>query len=53
MTNSHVRMLSAAIALLAGALLSTTNRVDINVSLGVLIASAILFVVEYFRLQRV
>lgn len=53
MTNSHVRLISAAIGLLAGAILCTTSRVDINVSLGVLIASAILFVVEYFRLQRV
>jgi len=52
MTNSQTRLMASAVALLAGSILCTTDNVDINVGLAILIVSAALFVVEFFRLQK-
>ena len=52
MTNLQARLIASALGLMAGAILCTTDRVDINVGLAILIVSAVLFVVEYFRIQK-
>jgi len=52
MTNSQVRLLSSAIALLAGGVIANTTNIDVNVSITIIIVSSVLFVVEYFRNQQ-
>jgi len=52
MTNSQVRLLASAIALLAGAVLATTGNIDVNVSIAIILISSVLFIVEYFRNQK-
>jgi hypothetical protein len=52
MTNSQIRLLSTAIALLAGAVLATTSNIDVNVSIAIILISSALFIVEYFRNQK-
>jgi len=52
MTNSQTRLIASAIGLLAGSILCTTDNVNINFGLAILIVSACLFVVEFFRLQK-
>ncbi len=52
MTNIQVRLLAAAIALLAGALAAGTDNLNINVGLAISIVSGAMFVVEYVRSQR-
>jgi uncharacterized membrane protein len=52
MSNMQTRLMAAAIALLAGAILCTSDQVNINVGLAILIVSAALFAVEYFRMQK-
>ncbi len=52
MTNSQVRLLSSAIALLAGAVLANTYNIDVNVSIYIILISSVLFIVEYFRNQK-
>ena len=51
MTNSQVRLLSSAIALLAGAVLATTGNIDVNVSIAIIVVSSVLFLIEYFRIS--
>jgi hypothetical protein len=52
MSNSQVRLLSTAIALLAGAVLANTYNIHVNVSIVIILFSSFLFVVEYFRNQK-
>ena len=52
MTNSQVRLLSTAIAMLAGGVTGITNNIDVNVPIAIILVSSVLFVVEYFRNQR-
>lgn len=52
MTNAQARLIASAIGLLAGSILCTTDNVEINIGLAILIVSAVLFVVEFFRLQK-
>ena len=52
MSNSQVRLLSVAIALLAGAVLATTGNIDVNVSIWIILVSSALFIIEYFRNQK-
>jgi hypothetical protein len=52
MTNSQVRLLSSAIALLAGGVIANTMNIDVNVSIVIILASSALFIVEYFRNQK-
>ena len=49
MANTQIRLIASAIALLAGAVMANTNNVDINLSLAVILVSAAIFVVEYWR----
>jgi len=53
MTNSQVRLLSSAIALLAGGVIANTTNIDVNVSIAIILISSILFIVEYFRINIV
>jgi hypothetical protein len=52
MSNAQVRLLASAIALLAGGILATTDNIDVNVSIAIILISAIIFIVEYWRLQK-
>lgn len=52
MTNIQVRLISAALGLIAGAIVSTTDRVDVNIGLAIIIICGVLFLVEYFRAQK-
>lgn len=52
MSNSQVRLLSSAIALLAGGVISQTNNIDVNVGIAIILISSLLFVVDYFRNQK-
>ena len=52
MSNSQVRLLSSAIALLAGGVLANTSNIEVNVSIAIIVVSSVLFVVEYFHLQK-
>ena len=52
MTNVPVRLLAAAIAMLAGAVAASTDNLDINVGITIIFVSGVLFLVEYIRSQR-
>jgi hypothetical protein len=52
MTNSQVRLLSSAIALLAGGVIGNTTNINVNVSIIIILVSSVLFFVEYFRNQK-
>jgi hypothetical protein len=51
-SNVQARLIASGLGLVAGAILCTTNNVQVNTGLGVLIISAGLFVVEYVRAQK-
>ena len=48
----QVRLLAAAIAMLAGAVAASTDNLDINVGITIIFVSGVLFLVEYIRSQR-
>lgn len=52
MTNSQVRLISSAIAMLAGGVIANTTNIDVNVSIFIILVSSVLFIIEYFRNQR-
>ena len=52
MTNVQVRLLAAAIALLAGAVASSTDNLDVNVGIVIILVSGAMFIAEYVRSQR-
>ena len=52
MTNVQVRLVAAAIAMLAGAVAASTDNLDINVGITIIFVSGVLFLVEYIRSQR-
>lgn len=52
MTNSQVRLLSSALALLAGGVIANTKNIDVNVSIVIILVRAVLFIVEYFLNQK-
>ncbi len=52
MTNVQVRLLASAIALLAGALAASTDNLNVNVGLAIILVSGALFLAEYIRCQR-
>ena len=49
MANAQVRLIAAAIALLAGGIMANTNNIDVNLSLTVILISSAIFIVEYWR----
>ena len=51
-TNVQVRLLAAAIALLPGALAASTDNLNVNVGITIIIVSGVPFLVEYIRCQR-
>ena len=51
MSNSQVRLLSSALALLAGGVIANTTNIDVNVSIAIILISSVLFLVEYFRIS--
>ncbi len=53
MTNPQVRLLSSAIALLAGGVIANTSNIDVNVAIAIIVISSVLFLVEYFRISIV
>jgi len=53
MSNSQVRLLSSAIAMLAGGVIANTTNIDVNISIAIILVSSILFLVEYFRINVV
>jgi hypothetical protein len=52
MTNVQVRLLGAAIALVAGALAASTDNINVNIGITIIFVSGVLFLVEYVRCQR-
>lgn len=52
MTNNQVRLISCALGLIAGAIVSSTERVDVNVGLAILIICGVLFLVEFYRAHK-
>jgi hypothetical protein len=52
MTNVQVRLLAAAIALLAGAVAAGTNNLDVNVGIVIILVSGAIFLAKYVRAQR-
>ena len=52
MTNVQVRLLAAAIAMLAGAVAASTDNLDVNVGITIIFVSGVPFLVEYIRSQR-
>ena len=52
MTNVQVRLLAAAIALLAGAVAASTDNLDVNVGIVIILVSGAIFLAEYVRCQR-
>ncbi len=51
MTNVQVRLLAAAIAMVAGAIAASTDNLDVNVGLAIILVSGALFLAEYIRCQ--
>lgn len=51
MSDSQARLLSSAIALLAGSVIANTTNIDVNVSIAIILISSVLFIVEYFRVS--
>ncbi len=52
MTNVQVRLLAAAIALVAGALAASTDNLDVNVGIAIIVVSGAIFLAEYVRCQK-
>jgi uncharacterized membrane protein len=52
MTNTQARLIATAIALLAGAIMSTSNNIDINISIAIILIAGILLLIEHLRSQR-
>lgn len=52
MTNVQARLLAAGIALLAGAVAASTDNLDVNVGIVIILVSGAMFVAEYVRSHR-
>jgi len=49
MSNTQVRLIASAIALLAGGIIANSNNIDINVSIVIILISSAIFIIEYWR----
>ena len=49
MTNSQTRMLAASVGLLAGAIASLSDNLDVNVSIVIILLSGAMLIGEWFR----
>ena len=52
MSNTSGRLIAAAIAMVAGAIACSTEYLNINVGIAILVVASALFVAEYFRAQK-
>ncbi|MEJ2561019.1 MAG: hypothetical protein P8186_33330 [Anaerolineae bacterium] len=52
MTNTQVRLIASAIALLAGGVIANTTNIDVDVSIAIILVSGAIFIVEYLRSQK-
>lgn len=52
MTNQQARLIGCAIAILGGAVAATTENLDINFSIAIMVISGTLFLAEYIRSQK-
>ena len=50
MTNPQVRLLASA--MIAGTLASSTDNLNVNVGITIILVGGVLFLVEYVRSQR-
>jgi len=51
-TNAQARLIATSIALLAGAVAASTDNLDVNVGIAIIVVSGALFIAEYVRSQR-
>jgi hypothetical protein len=51
-TNVQVRLLAAAIGLVAGALAASTDNLNVNVGISIILVSGAIFLAEYVRCQK-
>ena len=49
MTNTQARMLASAIVLVAGAIAASTDNLNVNIGIVVILISGAMFVTEYVR----
>jgi hypothetical protein len=49
MTDSQARLLASAVGLVAGALAASTDNINVNIGLVIIIVSGAMFVAEYVR----
>jgi hypothetical protein len=52
MTNAQTRMLAASIGLLAGAIASLSDNLDVNLSIIIILLTSAMLVGEWFRSFR-
>ena len=52
MTNKQARLIGTAIALLAGSVAASTERLDINVGIAIIVITGVLFIAEYIRCHK-
>jgi hypothetical protein len=52
MSNAQVRLIASAIALLAGGIIANADNINVNVSIAIILVSAVIFIVEYWRCQK-
>ena len=49
MTDSQARLLASAVGLVAGAIAASTDNINVNIGLAIIIVSGAMFVAEYVR----
>lgn len=52
MTNSQTRLIATALGLMAGAIMSLSNNLDVNVSIVVILITGSMFLTEYVRSRK-
>ncbi|NQW17293.1 MAG: hypothetical protein HQ478_07380 [Chloroflexi bacterium] len=52
MTNAQIRLIGAAIALVGGAIAASTDNLNVNVGLAIIIVSAAIFLFDSWRLAK-
>jgi len=49
MTNVQVRLIASAISLLAGGIIASTDNINVNIGIAIILISSAIFIVEYWR----
>jgi hypothetical protein len=52
MINIQVRMLSATVAMIAGALAASTDNLEVDIGIAIILVSGAMFLADYIRSQR-